>query len=302
MRIYEVEETLTQTEFEIQRRDEALSLDFKNFNNASANIRKVDFHYLPTFVESTAHINRVDSFSMIFTGEVSVGFYPFASVPIEISASGVGKNTRQWSKPCVTVHYEDACFNGGFPLREREYPEAFALLKSEIETKLNQDDLLITYFKDRRDYLLSQLPNQCSLPKPINVYEYIDKAGVKHSEALPCVPCNNPSEVSQWLKCVALSRLPSMEEYEKAAQADLDPSKNNAVYRLIADSLSQIAVTDGKTVFCADALPCCALLDEHAENVCNLWIHHKESYAVVGTKQLSQNNTRTIESSRVKSR
>lgn len=301
MCIYEVEETLTQTEFEIQRRDEALSLDFKNLDNTSANIRNVDFHYLPTFVESATHINRVDSFSMIFSGKVFVGFYPFASVPIEISASGVGNNTRQWSKPCVTVHYEDACFNGGFPLRESEYPEAFALLKSKIETKLTQDNLLTTYFKDRRDYFLERLPNQCSLPKPTNEYEYIDKDGVKHSEALPCVPCDNPSEVSQWLKCVALTRLPSIDEYEKVAQTRLDPSKNNAVYQLIADSLRQIAVTDGKTVFCADAQPNFAS-DQHAGNVCNLWIHHKENYAVVRTKPLSQNNTRTIESLRVKSR
>ena len=303
IRTYPVEETLTQEEYEIRKRDEALSLLRYFPGDVSVAIEKEEFQYFPTFVEDATHINRADSFSLIRSAEVSIGFRSFASVPIEISSSGFGKNTRQWSKPCVVVHYEDARFNGGFPLRESEYPEAFELLKDYVEVKLqNKKDFLIDVFKDKRNLLLRHHPNEFSLPKPFCQYEYIDSAGVKHSEALPCVPCRSEAEINEWLKCVALTRLPDADEYEKAREERLDPTKNNAVHQLIARSFNQIAVTDGKTVFRADASPYTFFSDEYADIVCNLWIHHKESYAVVGTKQLGRNNTQTIESSRVKSR
>ena len=303
-KIYSIEKTLTETEYREQCRDEALSKASSfGLEDLTADIRSTDFRYEPIFLEDGNQLVRTDSLTLWCEANVKAGFETVATIPVVITSSGIGKNTRTWTKPVVDIFLNQATFNGGFPLTESNYPDTFKAVTSAVKLGLEtKKAFLLEEFKSKRAGFLQFFPDETMLPKPDYEYEFVDTQGIKHNQALACVPCENQAQIAQWLKCVALTRLPSFEDYEKAKASRLNPSKNQAVDEIFEKSIGTVAVTDGKTVYCAKIRAVAGCDDVHARNASNLWLKDREQYKVVNSRKLTTVASQTQSYSKARSR
>lgn len=303
-KVYSIEKTLTETEYRETCRDQVLNLASSfGLEDLTADIRSTDFRYEPIFLEDKDKWVRTDSLTLWCEANVRAGFETVATIPVVITSSGISKNTRTWTKPVVDIFLNQTAFKGGFPLTQSNYPDAFKAVTSAVKQGLEtQKAFLLEDFKSRRAGFLQFFPDETTLPKPEYEYEFVDAQGIRHNQALACVPCENQAQIAQWLKCVALTRLPSFEDYEEAKASRLNPSKNHAVDELFEKSIGTVAVTDGKTVYCAKIRAVAGYDDVHARNASNLWLKDREQYEVVNSRKCTSKVSQTKSHSTARSR